>query len=208
MKKIIVAFFAVALSVAMVVAGSYAWYSADDEQPNEFTLGRFGVILNEVFDGWDQKEVSASNTGDIPALVRLTALPILVYTDGNGAQQRLNVEGRVELIRPVGFSDNWYDAGDGWFYYKFALAPSEETPLFLRRVVFDDYEGILSILPEDASDLRLEVDVIMEAVEIAKSSKSGHLYRFEDVWDVGSLDAGQTNVLRDLLRGICAAALA
>ena len=191
MKKLIVIFLSVTLSIGLVLWGSYSWYFAEENLPNEFSIAHFSVILNEVFTGWEQKEVSAVNTGELPALVRLAAIPILTYTDEDGVRHRLNIEGRVNLTRPDHFDDYWYNAGDGWYYYKQALLPAQETTLFLTKAEFVGDAEFFAQHPEYIG-AELQVDVIMESAPVTAT------YEHAKMWDLKN-----DQVLILLLEGIC-----
>ena len=184
MKKITLAVIVVTISLALVIAGSYAWYFSEDKEENEAVIGHYDVKLVEVFDGWDQKQVSVANVGEVAALVRVSVIPILIGSDG----ERMNTDGRVVLNFAPGYESDWYYGGDGWYYFRRALLPGEQTSNLLESVTFDDDDIDWDVF----GGAKLDVDVLLGQASVTSN------YQHESVWDLGA-----NPDLIALLRGIC-----
>ena len=190
MKKIAIALAVISLSVILVIAGSYAWFSDTDELENEFVVGHQDVRLVEVFDGDygdHAKKVSVANVGDVAVLVRVSVVPILMV-DG----ERINTDGIIELEFADNYTDSWQLGERGWYYYKFPLLPGEQTiPNLLEGVKFNEE----NIDWEIFGGAVLDVDVMLGSAPITKD------YLHEGMWDLG--ESGINGPITKLLREIC-----
>ena len=191
MKRTVILVATILISLILIIPATYSWFISREQKPNEFNVANYGVKLVEVFHGWEQKEVQVSNTGEAAVLVRVTAIPILMNYDKS---ERLNttIDGDeiLDFVRPANFAANWYDGGDGWYYYRHALLPGENTTLFLEKVVLQPWFDFNANPEYDGANL--DVDVIMSSEIITGT------YKHEDIWDVSSNPA-----LKTFLRNIC-----
>ena len=201
LKKLIVAVLSVTAALCLVVGGTYSWFYAQDNVPDKFSMSHFDVRLNEIFTGGyepgDQKEVVASNVGNMPALVRVSAVPVIT---GETGTLPLYIDGKAvfKLVRPSpDFDDNWMAGQDGWYYYQHVLLPGEETSenslygdgRFLLRVEYnDDFD--LAAHPEYSGAV-LTVDVMLGSSPVTPPEW------FMSIWDV-SRDRNVVNMLNTL----------
>ena len=63
-KKILTLALVIALLATAVVGGSLAWFTAEDEVRNEFTVGSIDIELVEVFESEDMKMLPIVNVAD------------------------------------------------------------------------------------------------------------------------------------------------
>ena len=199
MKKLWTAVLSVTAALLLLVGGTYSWFYSDDSKENSFSVAHTDVRLNEVFEGdYGQKEVVASNVGDMPALVRLAAIPVITKVDeetGNEVQLPITVDGQsiIRFVRPGSFATYWMDGDDGWYYYKRVLKAGEETSgdaRFLLRV--DLVPGFDYEAHPEYIGATLDVDVKISSVAVSKTGD------YLSVWGVNS-------DVRDMLAGICQA---
>lgn len=125
-------------TIIFVLASTLAWFSATDAKNNEFkTNFKFKVELVDEFTkpdtfGSDQltkKKVSAFNSGDIDAFVRVIAFPV-AFKD----KTPLQVNDGVEVVFNNLDTTNWLYGEDGYYYYLGKLKPGEEAPALFDAV--------------------------------------------------------------------------
>ena len=122
---------ATALAVVMVAAGTFAWFSTTDKTaPNIFGMDNFDVTITEAFDKPDvplipgtdvTKEVGVTNSGNVPAVVRVKldeALALLEQDTANGVD-KLKVE----------YADN-------------ATAKGAQVPVLISQKMIDAYKAV------------------------------------------------------------------
>lgn len=153
----------VGMAVLAVVAGSLAYWNQTHTIDNPFeTGGKYGSSVIEDFtpeDGWQpgarvNKSVQVQNTGDQDIIIRVKmdekwvrkgktepykqfmANPDkAVYKIGQVSQiDGLTEEDDSVVIKHFSDSNNWVDAGDGWFYYKSNLTKGSSTDVWLEGV--------------------------------------------------------------------------
>ena len=145
---------AAALAVAAAVAVA-AYFAAKDEKPNMVAVGEDTVSIAETFTPPDQtkpyqKLVKISNTGTIPCYVRAR----IEFSDSD-SQSHASFSGETADPEASAPADNtffpadptdsdsytkhlpadWvYNETDGYYYYKNAVKPGEETNALLAWV--------------------------------------------------------------------------
>ena len=146
------------LAVAAAVAVA-AYFAAKDEKPNMVAVGEDTVSIAETFTPPDQtkpyqKLVKISNTGTIPCYVRAR----IEFSDSD-SQSRASFSGETAapndstVFYPADpaaensytkhLPADWeYNVTDGYYYYKNAVKPGEETAALLAwvKMNYDDNE--------------------------------------------------------------------
>lgn len=165
-KLLLAAFICTALCIC---ASTLAWFATTDAKENNFkTDFRFEVALVDEFTKPDTfepnqlvpKKVSAANTGDIDAFVRLLVLPVAVK---EGVP--LPVEAGVEVIFDQLNETNWRYGEDGYYYYLGKLAPGEEAPALFTGVTVK----INGEQAETYKDATFKIEVKSEGVDARKN---------------------------------------
>ncbi|MEI5994850.1 BsaA family SipW-dependent biofilm matrix protein [Candidatus Enterococcus mansonii] len=135
--RVYLALFAFVFSSLMILGSTYAWFTSADSVTNKFQGGRFQAELTEVFEpnltwypGTDTtKQIRVQNTGQLPALIRVSLYEYLLtfkvgLTDkiGNGNLATVSKERQPAVNRKN--SVTWKAAAekggtykDGSFYY-------------------------------------------------------------------------------------------
>lgn len=125
-------------TIIFVLASTLAWFSATDAKNNEFkTNFKFHVELVDEFKTSDtfgpnqlvDKKVSALNSGDIDAFVRVIAFPVALKD-----KTPLQVSDGVEVVFNNLDTTNWSYGEDGYYYYLGKLKPGEEAPALFDGV--------------------------------------------------------------------------
>lgn len=165
------------LVVLLIVGGTMAWFTHNEEATNVFAAGTVEIQVNETYNqpiDWKpgaktQKEVSIESLGSKQSYVRVALIP-----KWDDSSLPIN---NVELIFADDYADNWIYK-DGWHYYKHILDGDKETSLLLKKVELkdetdDDYQG-----------KTLEIKVKAEAVQASHEA-------YKEVWGIDNLPWGE-----------------
>ncbi|MDR2646529.1 MAG: hypothetical protein LBB67_00150 [Oscillospiraceae bacterium] len=173
----------IVLTVFMLFGGTMAWFISTDGAINRFVTSKriFKVEVVDVFvtpsippKAGDivNKRVGASNTGDVPAFVRIMVLPRVVADDG---ETTLPAGIGKEILLPDLNTTDWADGGDGYYYYLHKLNPGTSTT-DAGQDLFTQVK-LAASLPASYEDASLRIEVTVESVGTAKWN-----YR-ETFWD-------------------------
>lgn len=158
------------VSAALITGSTWAWFHSRDSVSNQLiTLQRtFAVETVDVFDppllpilpdgSGIRKEVGAENIGEVPAFVRIMALPVIVASDG---KTLLPAEIGKEVLLDINTSD-WQPCSDGYYYYNKRLEPGTETDFLFTQASISGTAG------HDYHDATLRIEIKCEAVEYKK----------------------------------------
>lgn len=117
-KKLLLTILALALLVTMGVSGTVAWLSSSSSVSNQMTPGSVPITINETFDGTTKSPVSVTNTGNVPAYIRVAIVGNQLDDDGN-------------VIASGGFDNlvdgKYWDYIGGYYYYKGVVDPNGTT---------------------------------------------------------------------------------
>lgn len=138
MKKKILSIALVVAMVAVIAAGSLAYFTDKDSKDNVFTVGNVDITLTEP--NWDNEEKE-----DVYAGEPLAKDPTVTNVGKNPCFVRIKVEnldqfGNENLItyrtkyRDGALGDGWVMVGD-YFYYNKVLATTETTSALFDQIV-------------------------------------------------------------------------
>ncbi len=142
MKKKILSIALVVAMIAVVAAGSLAYFTDNDSAENVFTVGNVSIDLTEP--NWDEsgsidaetvyageplaKDPTVTNDGNNPCFVRIKVEGLDQFGDKGAITYRTDyVAGKL--------GDNWVDGEDGYFYYTKVLAVGETTDALFDQIV-------------------------------------------------------------------------
>ena len=156
------------------VSSTWGYHKTASPVVNRISTKKSGVTMREVFnpaDKWlpgetKEKQVSFSNSGELPQVIRFKCESAWSESTLNGI-----ADAPVLILKQkptIQFSDkeNWKQVGE-WYYYKKALQPGETTPDAISSIKFGSeltnggYDG-----KEDYSNKRYTLTVIMEALDV------------------------------------------
>ena len=175
-KIILLSALAVLVLAAAAVAGSLAYFTAEETAHNVITTGGVDVQLNEWSDDGEEmvpfeditgvmpgveisKIAEAENTGASAAWVRMRADVYILLAEDR--------EGTVDLsLVSIDFNTADWTYQDGWFYYNAPLEPGEVTAPLFTTVRFDEQMGNLY------QNSTAFVDVELQAVQTANNGGS------------------------------------
>lgn len=130
--------------------------------------------------GKKQKEVMFKNTGSADVFLRIAYAETWVYTESlsGGKTEQIILPNRSEpgnddsivLKEWHNWNDNWYDGGDGWYYYKKVLEAGKNTEEILRSVTFNDTDNYPDSRYADAEyQLHFQVEAVQASDELQVS---------------------------------------
>ena len=187
------------LAVGGLGLSAYAAYAVASNTYNYVTTPAFGADIVEnyveppegVYPGQDvTKEVSVSNTGTTPELVRVSLEKRIGHLgeDGNVIQDDSLDVGKMLLDLDT---ETWKDGGDGYYYYCDVLEPGAETTKLLKS--FSLEEG----LTDDYQSLDCQIVVNAETIQFGGGSESAWGIELSDLglqWTEGDYEDTQTSV--------------
>lgn len=167
MRKKYFLFLLAAVLVLGAVGGTLGYYKNSAGVTNRISTKESGVTLREVFnpaDHWlpgetKEKQVSFSNSGDVPQVIRFQYTG--KWSDSSGTSLP---EPAVPPTVKLADTGNWTKIGD-WYYYKKVLQPAAVTANVIESVTFDKsltnggYDG-----KTDYSDKRYTLTVTVESL--------------------------------------------
>lgn len=165
MKRKLVLTSAVVLILALLAAGTFAYFTKNARATNVITTGTISIQLNDKIQGgqktgsgWTlsgvmpgqavEKAVSVTNTGTSPAWLRVkldigvtVGAEKMPLTFGNGEQV-------LTFTPQMKEGKGWFLAEDGYYYYSEPVAADDETErlfqsgtLMLNPQLPNDYQG-------------------------------------------------------------------
>ncbi len=143
-KKYFILIISLLLVYTLLVVGTFAWLSAKtDPVTNSFAKGSVPIIPEEQLEGQVKKSVTIQNTGNSPALIRVSVT--VNHVDGDG-----NIIDGAPVSLPINSAD--WDIINGIYYYKGIVQPGGKTSnLFTQDV---DYTG-------------LEINIMAQSVQVS-----------------------------------------
>ena len=138
-KKSLVAIIAVLL--VAIIGGTFAYFQSTGSFVNIFQTGTYRLVTTEVFespDNWKpgeeiEKTIVTKNEGTIPAAVRVS------YTEQwlDGETDITNSIEEGSVIINFDNTNEWIEE-NGYYYYKYILAPGQTTSSFIKSVTLNE----------------------------------------------------------------------
>ena len=173
MKRKILIVSVIVICLAMIAAGSLAYYTADTKAHNVITTGDVAIRLNEWADE-ARTEKFESPVGVMPG-TEVTKI-VEVKNVGTGSawvcvQMFVDVyaeNGKQLSTEPVKLDINTTDwtYQDGYYYYNKPLAPGASTEPLFTTVSFDDQMG------NEYQNARATIDITAIAVQSANNGET------------------------------------
>ena len=176
MKRKLVLTSAVVLILALLAAGTFAYFTKDARAVNVITTGTIDITLNdeiqggkETGTGWKlegvmpgqavEKTVSITNNGSAEAWLRV-GLAVRVSVDGEEMPLTFG-DGQPVLLFETG--DGWI-AHDGYYYYRAATASGATTDELFSSLKLNP------LLPNEYQGCTVTVDVLAQAVQVKNNN--------------------------------------
>ena len=172
MKKKIISIALVVAMIAIIAAGSFAYFTDNEVKNNEFTVGKVDITLTEP--NWETQGKIDADT--VYAGEPLAKDPTVTVADNsNPCFVRVKVE-NLDQFGPKGdityrtdyvtgkLGENWKLHTDGYFYYTKVLQPNDVTDALFDQVVMPT--GLTG--GEKASDIVVTAEAVQAQGAMAK----------------------------------------
>ena len=101
--------------VCVSVGGTLAYLKSTSSVNNTFTVGHVNTEVKETFNGTVKSNVTAKNTGDVPAFIRIKLVTYRV-------NEKNETIGGKAVIPDFNMGTNWFEY-DGFYYYSEPVQP-------------------------------------------------------------------------------------
>lgn len=176
MKRKLVLTSAVVLILALLAAGTFAYFTKDARATNVITTGTIDITLNDEIQGGEktgtgwklegvmpgqavEKKVSITNNGSAEAWLRVK-LAVRVTVDGEEMPLTFG-DGQSVLQFETG--DGWL-AQDGYYYYRNATKSGDTTKQLFSSLQLNP------LLPNAYQGCTVTVDVLAQAVQVKNNN--------------------------------------
>lgn len=175
MKRKLLIVSVVAICIAILAAGSLAYFTAEGKAHNVITTGGVEIALEEWADA--EKKIPFENmTGVMPG-TKVTKIVQVKNTGASDAWVRVKVDKKIKLGTEIPGLDNppeelvvldintqdWQKDTDGFYRYKRALKPGETTTPILSSV---EFKPAMDNVYQNAT---ISVDISAQAVQTANN---------------------------------------
>ena len=128
-----------------------AWLTAQSAlMTNNFQKTQVTCKIIENFDGQVKKDVCIRNTGDIPAYIRATLVP--VWKDGENV---VGIPASFEDCNlTMGSNAQWISGKDGCYYCTSPVSPQGDTPVLIESCTVNTQNGY-----------QFELQIVAQAVQ-------------------------------------------
>ena len=181
MKKKILILVELVICLSITVAGTLAYYTAEDNAHNVITSGGINIEVEEKMKDADgglvdfpkegihgvmpgtkvSKIVQVENTGSADAWIRISVESIIVGADGEELPLTFGEDDTP--VMSFTLLEGWIDGGDGYFYYEQPVAPESMTGMLFETVDFHEDMG------NEYQNCTANVIIFAEAVQSANN---------------------------------------
>lgn len=171
-KKIIIIVAITFIVINLFVIGTISYLNKINTKENEFILG---TIEPQILQDYDEENnikenIKIKNIGNSPIYVRVTILYYFKNSDEQIIKDKPVVDSDYSVI--FSSSENWVKASDGYYYYKLALKPEDETDNLIDKCI--DLNNNLN--------KKFRIDVIVQAIQTSPTSA------VEEAWGLNVVD--------------------
>lgn len=174
MKRKILLLSVLAICVAILAAGSLAYFTAEDTAHNVITTGSVDITLLEWAD--EEKQTPFEDLGGIMPGMSITKIAEVKNTGASDAWIRVRIDKTITLTR-AGTADaalveldlnldDWTQGEDGYLYYKEAVKPGETTAPIFTTVTFNRTMG------NEYQNATAKVDIYAQGVQTANNGET------------------------------------
>ena len=173
MKRKLVLTSAVVLILALLAAGTFAYFTKNARATNVITTGTISIQLNDSIAGGTEKENGWTLSGVMPGQAVEKAVSV-TNTGTSPAWLRVKLEIAVEMaagktdtwqgqnVLQFAVNPDWFLAEDGYYYYSKPVAADAETERLFQS-------GTLMLnpqLPNDYQGCAVTINVLAQAVQV------------------------------------------
>lgn len=173
MKRKLVLTSAVVLILALLAAGTFAYFTKDARATNVITTGTISIQLNDEIQGGQKTDTGWTLSGVMPGQAVEKAVSV-TNTGTSPAWLRVKLEISVEMaagkidtwqgqnVLQFAVNPDWFLAEDGCYYYSKPVAADAETERLFQS-------GTLMLnpqLPNDYQGCDVTINVLAQAVQV------------------------------------------
>ena len=173
MKRKLVLTSAVVLILALLAAGTFAYFTKDARATNVITTGTISIQLNDEIQGGQKTDTGWTLSGVMPGQAVEKAVSV-TNTGTSPAWLRVKLEIAVEMaagktdtwqgqnVLQFAVNPDWFLAEDGYYYYSKPVAADAETERLFQS-------GTLMLnpqLPNDYQGCAVTINVLAQAVQV------------------------------------------
>ena len=173
MKRKLVLTSAVVLILALLAAGTFAYFTKDARATNVITTGTISIQLNDEIQGGQKTDTGWTLSGVMPGQAVEKAVSV-TNTGTSPAWLRVKLEISVEMaagkidtwqgqnVLQFAVNPDWFLAEDGYYYYSKPVAADAETERLFQS-------GTLMLnpqLPNDYQGCDVTINVLAQAVQV------------------------------------------
>ena len=178
MKRKILCLSVIAIMLAILAAGTIAYFTAEGRAHNVITTGSINITVVEQQKGED------NTTVEYPKVPITNVMPgaeiskiVTIRNDGKStAWIRVNVGTEIELVGEgkadtslvvLNFDDKNWTEKDGYYYYNKPVDPTESTTVLFDTVKFDPRMG------NEYQNCTVNINIYAQAVQTANNNPEG-----------------------------------
>lgn len=178
MKRKILCLSVIAIMLAILAAGTIAYFTAEGRAHNVITTGSINITVVEQQKGKDDTTVVYPNdpiTNVVPG-AEISKI-VTIRNDGKstawirvkvGTEIKLAGEGKANTSLVVlNFDDKNWTVKDGYYYYNKPVAPNESTTALFDTVKFDPLMG------NEYQNCTVNINIYAQAVQTANNNPDG-----------------------------------
>lgn len=179
MKKKLIAAALLVMGIAILSAGTIAYFTSQTTAHNVITSGGVDIVLEEWMDedcttpyptdkavpvmpGQSITKIVTVKNEDADAYVRAQFHITVLDADGD----KISPDNLDKAI-VIECSEDWEQGEDGWYYYSQPLEVGQVTPPLFSEVVFDGPN-----MTNEYQNCTVTVDVIAQAVQVANNGET------------------------------------
>lgn len=142
--------------VCVSVGGTVAYLTSKGSVTNKFTVATVDTKVDEDFDGKKKSNITAKNTGDVPAFVRIKLVTYRINSNGDP------IGGKAEIDKDHFTLDSnyWFEVND-CYYYKCPVDPN----VTIKPTLTGDGYIELKEYSKDSDGGKQVIEVIAEAIQ-------------------------------------------
>lgn len=141
--------------VFISVGGTVAYLTSKSSVTNQFSVAKVDTEVNEDFDGTRKSNITATNTGDVPAFIRIKLVTYRINENGD------HIGGKAEVDKSNFNIDlnYWVEVND-CYYYRYpvdphvTINPTLTGTGYIKLKQYDDADGGKQV-----------IEVIAEAIQ-------------------------------------------
>ena len=183
-KKVILLAVSLLLILSAAIGGTVAYLiDQTGSITNTFTPAKVTPGIDENFDGSVKNDVKITNTGDIPAYIRVKV--VVTWKDAQGNVYGAAPKAGTDYNWTIPANNDWVKGSDGFYYYTKPVPAGEKTSILLT-----DCKPVDGKAPAGYS---LSVDIHAQAIQAEPTTAVTSAWKVVTVGSDGKLTVASGN---------------